>query len=249
MTARVLLVEDDRTLRTALGDALAGEGYSVVTAADGDEALALLRREPFALLLLDVMLPGPSGLEILRALRQRDQRTPVLLLTARSSEGDKVLGLELGADDYVTKPFLLRELLARVKALLRRAQPNSTPASSAPAGRFRLGAGPAAIDCDLDAYEVRRSGTVQRLSPKEAAMLAVLFAERGKVVTRGRFLGAVWPDGGQSVGDRTIDTHLLHLRQKLEDDPKAPRWITTVHGAGYRLEAEDPRREPGEVRP
>ena len=242
MSARVLLVEDDRTLRTALGDALVGDGHSVVTAADGDEALVLLRRESFALLVLDVMLPGPSGLEILRTLRQRDQRTPVLLLTARSSEGDKVLGLELGADDYVTKPFLLRELLARIKALLRRAAVADPQAQDTlPAGRFTLGSGAAAIDIDLDAYEVRRNDATQRLSPKEAAMLAVLLRDRGKVVTRARFLAAVWPDGGQSVGDRTIDTHLLHLRQKLEDDPKAPRWITTVHGAGYRLEAEDSR--------
>jgi len=243
VSARILLVEDDRTLRTALGDALAGEGHDVVTAADGHEALATLRSGTFALLVLDVMLPGPSGLEILRALRQRDQRTPVLLLTARSHEGDKVLGLELGADDYVTKPFQLRELLARVKALLRRAAVGSVAAPAGgvtPAGRFELGRGRSAVAIDLDAYEVRRDGAVQRLSPKEAAMLAVLLAERGKVVTRSRFLAAVWPDGGQSVGDRTIDTHLLHLRQKLEDDPKAPRWITTVHGAGYRLEADAP---------
>ncbi len=241
MSARLLLVEDDRTLRTALADALRGEGHEVATAADGDEALATLRVNSFALLLLDVMLPGPSGLEILRALRQQDQRTPVLLLTARSSEGDKVLGLELGADDYVTKPFQLRELLARVKALLRRAGAATAPTGpAAPAGRHRLGSGAAAVDIDLDAYEVRRRGSAFRLSPKEAAMLAVLLADRGKVVTRTRFLAAVWPDGGQSVGDRTIDTHLLHLRQKIEDEPKAPRWITTVHGRGYRLEADAP---------
>jgi two-component system, OmpR family, alkaline phosphatase synthesis response regulator PhoP len=241
VTARILLVEDDRTLRTALGDALAGEGHAVATAADGDEALAMLRGETFGLLVLDVMLPGPSGLEILRALRQRDRRTPVLLLTARSSEGDKVLGLELGADDYVTKPFSLRELLARVRALLRRAVPaGGEPAldpTIVPTGRFRLGG----CEVDLDAYELRRAGAVQRLSPKEAAMLALLWSERGKVVSRARFLREVWSDGGQSVGDRTVDTHLLHLRQKLEDDPRAPVWIVTVHGAGYRLSVDGGR--------
>ncbi|MGE3174079.1 MAG: response regulator transcription factor [Planctomycetota bacterium] len=234
MSARVLLVEDDRTLRTALGDALAGEGHDVATAADGDEALARLCAETFDLLVLDVMLPGPSGLEILRAVRARGLRTPVLLLTARSAEGDKVLGLELGADDYVTKPFSLRELLARVRALLRRAGADDAAATApagAPAGRFRLGA----LEVDLDAYEVRRDGDAQRLSPKEALMLGLLWRERGKVVSRARFLQEVWSDGGQSVGDRTVDTHLLHLRQKVEDDPKAPRWIVTVHGAGYRL--------------
>jgi two-component system alkaline phosphatase synthesis response regulator PhoP len=232
MTARILLVEDDRTLRTALGDALRGEGHAVTAAADGDEALAALRGSAFALLVLDVMLPGPSGLEILQRLRARDRDTPVMLLTARSSEGDKVLGLELGADDYVTKPFSLRELLARVRALLRRGE-RAPPAAAAVGGRFRLGA----CEVDLDAYEVRRDGAVLRLSPKEAAMLSLLWRERGRAVSRARFLAEVWPDGGHSVGDRTIDTHLLHLRQKLEDDPKAPRWIATVHGVGYRLVA------------
>ncbi len=233
MTAHLLLVEDDRTLRTALGDALRGEGHGVTTAQDGDEALAVLRERTFDLVVLDVMLPGPSGLEILKTLRARDRRTPVLLLTARSGESDKVLGLELGADDYVTKPFSLRELLARVRALLRRVEP-AQPA--APAGRFRLG--PAEID--LDAYEVRRDGEVQRLSPREAAMLALLWRQRGRVVSRAHFLAEVWGGDG-SVGDRTIDTHLLHLRQKVEVDPKNPRHLFTVHGVGYRLAVEGPR--------
>jgi two-component system response regulator VicR len=225
-----LLVEDDRALRTALGDALAGEGYRLQAAADGDEALAALRSATFDLLILDVMLPGPSGLEILRRFRARDRDTPVLLLTARSSEGDKVLGLELGADDYVTKPFSLRELLARVKALLRRGERSPR---AAPAGRFRLGA----VEVDLDAYEVRRGIEVLRLSPKEAAMLALLWSERGKVVSRSRFLADVW-DGGAGVGDRTVDTHVLHLRQKLEADAKSPQLLLTVHGVGYRLVGE-----------
>jgi len=230
MTFRILLVEDDRALRTALGDALTGEGHRITTAADGDEAMSVLRGQAFDLLVLDVMLPGPSGLEILRRLRIRDRDTPVLLLTARSSEGDKVLGLELGADDYVTKPFSLRELLARVKALLRRGERSG---KTAPSGRFRLGD----AEVDLDAYEVRRGDAVARLSPKEAAMLALLWNERGKVVSRARFLAEVW-EGGGGVGDRTVDTHLLHLRQKLEADARAPRFLITVHGVGYRLVAD-----------
>jgi len=231
MTAHILFVEDDHTLRTALGDALRGEGHRLTVCGDGDEALAALRADQFQLLVLDVMLPGPSGLEILQRVRERDRSTPVLLLTARGSEGDKVLGLELGADDYVTKPFSLRELLARVKALLRRVE---RPASGviAPAGRFCLGD----VEVDLDAYEVRCPDQVLRLSPKEAAMLALLFSERGKVVSRSRFYRELWPEGGQTVGDRTVDTHLLHLRQKLERDPKAPRFLITVHGVGYRLD-------------
>jgi DNA-binding response OmpR family regulator len=225
MAFHLLLVEDDAAIRTVLQDALVTDGHRVTAAADGDEAQALLRAHAFDLLVLDVLLPGPSGLEILQALRKRDQRTPVLLLTARTSESDRVLGLELGADDYVTKPFSLRELRARVRVLLRRVERAPTAAT----GRFRVGD----VDVDLDAYELRRGRTVQRLSPTEAAMLGLLWQERGRVVDRARFLHEVW--GGAPIGDRTIDTHLLHLRQKLERDPKDPKHLLTVHGVGYRL--------------
>ncbi|MBL8725744.1 MAG: response regulator transcription factor [Planctomycetes bacterium] len=226
MTHPLLLVEDDPALRTLLADALQHDGHAVTTAADGDEALALLRERAFDLLLLDVMLPGPSGLEILQAFRRRDQDTPVLLLTARSSESDKVLGLELGADDYVTKPFSLRELRTRVRVLLRRVR---RPLGQ-PAGRFRIGG----AEVDLDGYRVQRGRQQHRLSPTEAALLALLWQERGRVVDRARFLQQVWGGDG-SVGDRTIDTHLLHLRQKIEVDPKAPQHLRTVHGVGYLL--------------
>ena len=230
MSHQILLVEDDLAIRTVLGDALAHDGHTVTTAGDGDEALAILRTRTFDLLVLDILLPGPSGLEILQTLRRQDQRTPVLLLTARTGEGDKVLGLELGADDYVTKPFSLRELRTRVRVLLRRVDRTAT----APAGRFCIGA----CEVDLDAYELRRGRSTHRLSPTEAAMLALLWRERGRVVDRTRFLAEVW--GGASIGDRTIDTHLLHLRQKLERDPKAPRHLLTVHGVGYRLAVDAP---------
>jgi DNA-binding response OmpR family regulator len=172
------------------------------------------------------MLPGPSGLELLRELRSVGARTPVLLLTARGEEGDKVLGFELGADDYVQKPFSLRELLARTKALLRR----NDRGHAAGVRRFALGA----VTVDLDAFELVRDGAVHALSPKEAAMLALLRGELGKAVSRARFLAEVW-GGDQFVGDRTIDTHVLNLRQKLEQDPKRPRHLLTVHGIGYRL--------------
>jgi DNA-binding response OmpR family regulator len=228
VTFHLLLVEDDHAIRTVLHDALVHDGHQVTTAQDGDEALALLRAHAFDLLLLDVMLPGPSGLEILRTLRQRDQRTPVLLLTAKGGESDKVLGLELGADDYVTKPFSLRELRTRVRVLLRRAERRD----ERPAGRFAIGD----AEIDLEGYELRRGRKTVRLSPTEAAMLQLLWRERGRVVDRHRFLQEVW--GGTPIGDRTIDTHLLHLRQKLERDPKAPRHLLTVHGVGYRLVVE-----------
>jgi DNA-binding response OmpR family regulator len=232
VTFHLLLVEDDHAIRTVLHDALVHDGHQVTTAQDGDEALALLRAHAFDLLLLDVMLPGPSGLEILRTLRQRDQRTPVLLLTAKGGESDKVLGLELGADDYVTKPFSLRELRTRVRVLLRRAERSEAHHAERPAGRFTIGD----AEIDLDGYELRRGRKTVRLSPTEAAMLQLLWRERGRVVDRHRFLQEVW--GGTPIGDRTIDTHLLHLRQKLERDPKAPRHLLTVHGVGYLLVVE-----------
>jgi DNA-binding response OmpR family regulator len=228
MTFRILLVEDDRTLRKGLIDALHSEGYEVEAAADGHEGRAALRQGRFDLVVLDIMLPGPSGLELLRELRQRDSKTPVLLLTARTDEGDKVLGLELGADDYVSKPFSLRELLARVKAMLRRVERHEA------AGVRQFALGDATID--LDAFELRRDGAVVALSPKEAAMLALLRAAHGKAVSRARFLQEVW-GGDQFVGDRTIDTHMLNLRQKVEPEPRQPRYLLTVHGIGYRLVA------------
>jgi two-component system alkaline phosphatase synthesis response regulator PhoP len=230
MSHQILLVEDDLALRTLLRDAFTSDGHGVTVASDGDEALAALRARAFDLCVLDVLLPGPSGLEVLQALRKRDQRTPVLLLTARSAESDKVLGLELGADDYVTKPFSLRELRARVRVLLRRVERGAV----APGGRLRIGD----VDVDLDAYELRRGRAAHRLSPTEAAMLALLWQERGRVVDRARFLAEIW--GGASIGDRTIDTHLLHLRQKLERDPRQPRHLLTVHGVGYRLVVDAP---------
>ncbi|MFO1076295.1 MAG: response regulator transcription factor [Planctomycetota bacterium] len=217
-------------MRTALSDALTGDGHRVDVAADGHEARSWLREQRFDLVVLDVMLPGPSGLELLRELRARDADTPVLLLTARGEEGDKVLGLELGADDYVTKPFSLRELLARVKAMLRR---RAAGDGAAGLSQFRLGE--AAID--LAAFTLVRDGATHALSPKEAGMLALLWRQQGRAVSRAQFLREVW-GGDQFVGDRTVDTHMLNLRQKVERDSKAPRHLLTVHGVGYRLVAD-----------
>ena len=241
MISRIALVEDDRTLRTALRDALVGEGHEVQAAADGHEARALLRAQRFDLLVLDVMLPGPSGLELLRELRGRGDTTPVLLLTARGEEGDKVLGFELGADDYVTKPFSLRELLARVKAALRRRRQDggAGDAGSAALQQFQLG--PTRVD--LSAFTAVRGGTTHALSKKEAAMLLLLHQAQGRAVSRAQFLREVW-GGDQFVGDRTIDTHMLNLRQKVEVDPRQPQFLVTVHGIGYRLTGVGDLTEP-----
>ncbi len=234
MTRRLLIVEDDLALRTGLRDSFAGEGYDVCTAADGHEARAELRARSFDLVILDLMLPGPGGLEILRELRARDEHTPVLVLTARSDENDKVLGLELGADDYVTKPFGLRELIARVRALLRRLDRDEPSPQT-----FRIGD----AEVDLSAFQIQRNGETHSLSPKEAAMLSLLHADVGKAVSRGRFLDEVW-GSEKFVGNRTIDTHVLNLRNKLEPDPKTPRFLLTVHGIGYRLCMDPERPDP-----
>jgi len=228
MSHRILVVEDDATLRLGLHDTLVHEGHAVHSVPDGEAAQAALVAQAFDLVVLDLMIPKRSGLLVLRELRARGDTTLVLVLTAKGDESDKVLGLELGADDYVTKPFGLRELLARVKALLRRTQPRDFAPRTLVLGE---------VTVDLDAFTWKRGAVSETLSPKEAAMLDLLWQERGKAVSRERFLREVW-NGGLHVGDRTIDTHMLNLRTKLEADPKNPRHLLTVHGVGYRLDLE-----------
>jgi DNA-binding response OmpR family regulator len=226
MTFNLLIVEDDETLRVGLHDYFSGQGFAVTVAADGEAGRRWLRDGQFDLVLLDLMLPGPGGLELLREFRAGGNDTPVVILTARGEENDKVLGLEMGADDYVTKPFGLREVAARVRAHLRRA---ARDGGGVPR-RFQIGA----ARVDLSAYQLSRGGAVHALSPKEIGMLELLYRHAGEVVSRGRFLDVLW-DGGEHVSNRTIDTHVLHLRRKLEVDPKAPQHLLTVHGVGYRL--------------
>ena len=228
--ARLLIVEDDPTLRGGLVDAFELEGFAVSAAIDGIAATQLALSESFDVVLLDVMLPGKGGLEVLRDLRAAGQKLPVLLLTARGDENDRVFGLELGADDYVTKPFSLRELVARVRALLRREARWAEKPSPERVKHFELGA----VDVDLAAFEIRRGDETLPLTPKEALMLELLYASLDEVVPRERFLEEVW-GGGETVTPRTVDTHMLNLRQKVELDPKSPRHLTTVHGVGYRL--------------
>jgi DNA-binding response OmpR family regulator len=227
--SNILIVEDDPTLRDGLRTALRGQGFAVEVAGDGHEGQRALATGSFDLVVLDLMLPGPGGLELLRNFRARDPRTPVLILTARGDESDKVLGLELGADDYVTKPFGLRELIARIRAHLRRAGGDE----SAAIPPFRLGT----VEVDLRAFRVLRAGAELALSPKEAGILALLWRERGRAVHRNEILDAVW-GREQCVTQRTIDTHVLNLRHKIEADPRAPRHLLTVHGVGYRLAPE-----------
>jgi DNA-binding response OmpR family regulator len=229
---RLLLVEDDLALRTGLEDTFREEGYAVTSASDGDSGHELATSRHFDVVVLDLMLPGRSGLEVLRAIRERRLPTPVLVLTAKGDESDKVLGLDLGADDYLAKPFSLRELVARVRALLRRHARGAGPLREL-RSTFRIGT----AEVDLGAFEVRSGSVVHALSPKEAGMLALLYREHGLAVRRDRILDEVW-GSDDFVGPRAVDTHVVNLRQKLEPDPRQPRHLLTVHGVGYRLVLE-----------
>ncbi len=236
--ATVLVVDDEQTLRDTLEYNLRREGYHALTAADGPSALEVARRERPDLIILDIMLPGMSGFEVCRALR-RDLRTPILMLSAREDEIDKVLGLELGADDYLTKPFGLRELLARVHALLRRSEvpaPPTTAAGDIETEPVVLLAGDLRIDPAR--RTVMRTGQSIPLKPKEFDLLAFLAAHPGQVFTRETLLDRVW--GYDFVGGtRTVDVHIRWLRTKLESDPANPLWIGTVYGVGYRFNAPE----------
>ena len=222
----VLVVEDDEAMAVALHDGFTLEGFDVLTARDGETGLELARRHAPSIVILDVMLPRLSGLDVCRRLRQEGRDVPIIMLTARGQELDRVVGLRLGADDYVTKPFSLTELLARVEAVLRRA-------SSRGEGRpdqCTLGR----VSVDFGRLEAFRGGEPLALTPREFGLLRFLADHRGEVVSRERLLDAVWEQSGPST-TRTVDTHVAKLRKKIEDDPAAPRHIVTVHRIGYRL--------------
>lgn len=231
---KVLVVEDERTLLETLAYNLTRQGYEVLTAADGPAALEVARRERPDLIVLDLMLPGIDGFEVCRVLR-REMNAPILMLTARADEVDRVVGLEVGADDYVTKPFGMRELMARVKALLRRVrlirEELAAAEESAPAGRLTFGD----LTLDLGRGEVRRGGETLHLKPREYDLLVFLARHRGMALSRDLILERVWgwDYGG---GTRTVDVHVRWLRGKIEVDPARPKRIVTVRGVGYRFE-------------
>lgn len=224
---KVLVVDDEESIRTGLQYVLSREGYDVAVACDGEDALRRLRSDPPDLVVLDVMMPRRSGLDVLRALRGEGRSVPVILLTAMGHEADKVHGFDLGADDYMTKPFGLSELVARVRARLRRPKEKSEPVPEA----FEIGR----AKIDLRALTVRRKGRTAPLTVREADMLKLLYRERGSAVSREQFLDDVW---GQDhfPTTRTVDQHVTKLRKKVEPDPARPRYLLTVFGVGYRLE-------------
>ena len=223
---RLLLVEDEPGLRLTLSDRLASEGYSVETASDGEEALTRATGASYDLIVLDVMLPRQSGLDVCRTLRQRGITTPVLMLTAKGQVADKVVGLKLGADDYLSKPFETIELLARLEALLRRRAggPNSGGEG------YRFGD----VVVDFRRMEVSRAGNPVDLSAREFKLLRHFIEHRGDTLSRDALLADVW-GYDETPLTRTVDVHVAGLRQKLEAKPKAPRFILTIHGLGYKF--------------
>jgi DNA-binding response OmpR family regulator len=234
MDDKVLIVEDEPALLDTLEYNLARQGYDVYTAADGPAALEVARREKPDAIVLDIMLPGMDGFEVCRILRQ-EMSVPILMLTARDEEVDKVVGLEVGADDYMTKPFSMRELLARIKALLRRVRlvREEVEAENGEIGSEGISCGDLMID--LDRREVMRGGKILHLKPKEYELLVFLTRNRGIVLSRDLILERVWgwDYGG---GSRTVDVHVRWLREKIELDPSNPTRIITVRGVGYRFE-------------
>jgi DNA-binding response OmpR family regulator len=221
---RLLVIEDDPAILRGLADNFQDEGYTVASAADGETGYRLQRNDRFDLIVLDLMLPRMSGFELCRKLRAEGVHTPILILTARSEESDRVFGLDLGADDYVIKPFSVRELLARIRALLRR--PRAVDAG--PALRF------GEVEVDFRRYVARRQGQVVEMTHKEFDILRLLVERGGEVVTRDELLNEVWGYESYPVS-RTVDNHMVTLRAKLESDPAHPRYIRTVRGVGYRF--------------
>jgi two-component system, OmpR family, response regulator len=229
MTNKVLIVEDDANLLEAIKYNLRKEGYDVITAADGEAALNTAREEKPDTIILDIMLPKLNGFEVCRILR-KETTVPILMLTAKADETDKIVGLEIGADDYITKPFSMRELMARVRAMLRRAKITEAPA----AGPSLIIIG--SIEIDTARHHASVSGTALELSPKEFDLLVFLAKNKGFVFNREQLLEKVW--GYDFAGDtRTVDVHIRWLRQKIEIDASQPQYLVTVRGTGYKLES------------
>lgn len=226
MGKTILIVEDDPGIRVILKDTLTSQGYNVVTAGDGIKGLELAKDLRPDLLMLDVMLPLMDGFEICKRIRKEGITSPVMMLTVKDEEVDKVLGLELGADDYVTKPFSVKELSARVKALLRRVDDYQNEMSVYCFGNVEL---------DFKKFESRKDGQDLGLSPLELKILGLMIARKGQAITRDEFLDHVWGVHNLSVSHRTVDSHIAHIRKKIEENPSRPRHIRSVHSIGYKF--------------
>ncbi|MBE5397533.1 response regulator transcription factor [Brevibacillus borstelensis] len=231
MMTKILVVDDEASIVKLLQFNLEKAGFQVITACDGKQALDMARTEQPDFIILDWMLPKMEGMDVCKTLRQERNNTPILMLTAKDDELDKILGLELGADDYLTKPFSPREVIARVKAILRRTQTSSEAAAAPDEVVLQFGE----IRIYPEKYEVFRGSEKVELTPKEFELLHYLASHHGRVLTRDQLLNAVW--NYDFIGDsRIVDVHVSHLREKLEEDTKSPRYIKTVRGLGYKLE-------------
>lgn len=222
---RILIAEDEPGIALGLEDDLKMEGYDVEIVADGISASRRAAESNFDLILLDVMLPGKDGFEVCRELRRRGLRTPILILTARTMEAEKVMGLELGADDYVTKPFGTRELRARIKALLRRSRSIDSPAS------YHFGD----VEVDFERGELRRGGQPVELTPIEFKLLGHFIRSRGRVLSRDQLLAGAWSNE-TFASERVVDNHIANLRKKIEPDPANPKYLVNLRGLGYRFD-------------
>lgn len=230
MKARILVVDDEKDILELVSYNLKKEGYGVTSSANGEDALQCIRKDTFNLIILDLMLPGIQGMELCKILKS-DEKTssvPVIMLTAKSEELDKVLGLEIGADDYMTKPFSPRELIARVKAVLRRSQEKPAKEKTTKISD---------IEINTDTYQVRKRGKMIKLSATEFKLLLYLFQRKGRVFNRDMLLDAVWKDEA-FVEPRTVDVHIRRLRAQIEDNPSDPVYIKTKRGIGYYVDGE-----------
>ena len=226
MSRKILIIEDDPGIQMSLKDEFESERYIVYTADDGEEGLKMVEDKKPDLIILDVMLPILDGYEVCKKLRREGDNTPIIMLTVKDKEIDKVLGLELGADDYVTKPFSLRELLARVKTIFRRTEERSTELTSYCIGETEL---------NFKKYEARKRGQKVEFTPLEFQMLKLLIKQKGQVITRDDFLDKIWGEDNLIVSSKTIDSHIANIRKKIEDDPSNPEFIKSVRGVGYKL--------------
>lgn len=229
---KILIVDDEANIRELIAFNLKNEGYRILTAADGISALKTIKEEKPSLILLDLMLPGMNGYEVCKEVRREKElsTTPIIMLSAKDAEFDKVLGLELGADDYMTKPFSVRELVARVKAVLRRTTPIAESSGFSVEN----------ISVDFEKHEVKKDGVKVDLTLKEFELLEILIKNKGRVMTRDFLLDKIW--GYEYLGEtRTVDVHIRHLRQKIEEDDKNPKLIETIRGVGYRFNSEEQR--------
>ena len=226
MLKKILIVEDDPGIQLSLQDEFESEGYHVFVANDGVKGLTMTKEKKPDLIILDIMLPELDGYEVCKRLRKEGNNTPIIMLTVKDKEIDKVLGLELGADDYVTKPFSLRELLARVKSIFRRIEDHPIDIHSFCIGETEL---------DFKKYEARLRGQKIEYTPLEFQMLRLFIKQKGEVLTRDDFLDQIWGEDNLVVSSRTIDSHIANIRKKIEDDPSNPKFITSIRGVGYKL--------------